>query len=152
MCLAFLYIQGTFHFFLTISVTLSILMSFIDRVRLNTSQKTLEVVTFMFWLKFPTACEQLKQELIPPGKTTVKTYTITTQEPSIYLCHVMGGIPPPSRGIVGKNRSTRRKTTVRSKRVYLWTGCRVSFYNQYLYTTTMLHPSMELLLIQCLNN
>ena len=31
----------------------------------------------------------------------------------VYLYHVMGGIPPPSGGIVGKNRSTRRKTTVR---------------------------------------
>ena len=28
-----------------------------------------------------------------------------------------GGIPSPSGGVVGKNRSTRRKTTVRSKRV-----------------------------------
>ena len=28
-----------------------------------------------------------------------------------------GGIPPPSRGIVGKNQSTQGKTTVRSKRV-----------------------------------
>ena len=27
-------------------------------------------------------------------------------------CQVMGGIPPPSRGIVGKNRSARSKTTV----------------------------------------
>ena len=35
----------------------------------------------------------------------------------VYLCHVMVGIPPPSEVIVGKNRSTRRKTTVRSKRV-----------------------------------
>ena len=35
----------------------------------------------------------------------------------VYLCHIMWGIPPPSGGIVGKNRSTRRKTTVRSKRV-----------------------------------
>ena len=31
---------------------------------------------------------------------------------------IMGGIPPPSRGIVGKNRSTRSKTTVRSKKVF----------------------------------
>ena len=31
----------------------------------------------------------------------------------------MGGIPPPSRGIVGENRSTRSKTTVRSKKVGL---------------------------------
>ena len=30
----------------------------------------------------------------------------------------MGGIFPPSRGIVGKNRSARSKTTVRSKRVF----------------------------------
>ena len=29
----------------------------------------------------------------------------------------MGGIPPPSGGIVGKNWSTQRKTTVSSKRV-----------------------------------
>ena len=29
----------------------------------------------------------------------------------------MGGIPPPSGGIVGENRRTRSKTTVRSKRV-----------------------------------
>ena len=28
----------------------------------------------------------------------------------------MGGIPPPSKGLVGKNRSTRSKTTVKSKR------------------------------------
>ena len=37
----------------------------------------------------------------------------------IFVCHrhVMGGIPPPSRGIVGKNRGTWSKTTVRSKRV-----------------------------------
>ena len=32
-------------------------------------------------------------------------------------CQVMGGIPPPSGGMVGKNRSTRSKTTVKSKRV-----------------------------------
>ena len=25
----------------------------------------------------------------------------------VYLCQIMGGIPPPSGGIVGKNRSTR---------------------------------------------
>ena len=25
-----------------------------------------------------------------------------------YLCQIMGGIPPPSGGIVGKNRSTRK--------------------------------------------
>ena len=31
----------------------------------------------------------------------------------VYLCHVIGGIPPPSGVIVGKNWSTRRKTTVR---------------------------------------
>ena len=31
----------------------------------------------------------------------------------VYHCHVMGGIPPPCRGIVGKNRSTRSKTIVR---------------------------------------
>ena len=30
--------------------------------------------------------------------------------------NIMRGIPPPSRGIVGKNWSTRSKTTVRSKR------------------------------------
>ena len=30
----------------------------------------------------------------------------------------MGGIPPPSGGIVGKNRSTRRKTTVRNTGTY----------------------------------
>ena len=37
----------------------------------------------------------------------------------ILVCHrhVMGGIPLPSRGIVGKNRRTQSKTTVRSKRV-----------------------------------
>ena len=35
----------------------------------------------------------------------------------VFHRHVMGGIPPPSRGIVGKNRSTHSKTTVRSKRV-----------------------------------
>ena len=29
---------------------------------------------------------------------------------------IMGGIPPPSIGIVGQNQSTRSKTTVRSKR------------------------------------
>ena len=29
----------------------------------------------------------------------------------------MGGIPSPNGGIVGKNQSTQRKTTVRSKRV-----------------------------------
>ena len=32
----------------------------------------------------------------------------------VYLCQIIGGIPSPSGGIVGKNRS---KTTVRSKRV-----------------------------------
>ena len=32
-------------------------------------------------------------------------------------CQVMGGIPLPSRGMLGKNRSTQSKTTVRSKRV-----------------------------------
>ena len=33
-------------------------------------------------------------------------------------CHrqVVGGIPPPSGDIVGENRSTRSKTTIRSKR------------------------------------
>ena len=30
----------------------------------------------------------------------------------------LGGIPPPGRGIVGKNQSTRSKTTVRSKRYF----------------------------------
>ena len=37
----------------------------------------------------------------------------------IFVCHrhVMGGIPLPSRGIVGKNQNTRSKTTVRSKRL-----------------------------------
>ena len=35
----------------------------------------------------------------------------------VFHRHVMGGILPPSRGIVGKNRSTGNKTTVRSKRV-----------------------------------
>ena len=35
----------------------------------------------------------------------------------VYLCHIMGGIPPPGGGIVGKNQSTRSKTTVRSKRL-----------------------------------
>ena len=34
----------------------------------------------------------------------------------VYLCQIMGGILPPSGGIVGKNQSTRSKTTVRSKR------------------------------------
>ena len=33
----------------------------------------------------------------------------------VFLCHE--GIPPPSRGKVGKNLSTRSKNTVRSKRV-----------------------------------
>ena len=33
---------------------------------------------------------------------------------AVCLCHVMGGIPPPSRGIVGKNLSTQSKTTVRN--------------------------------------
>ena len=33
-------------------------------------------------------------------------------------CHFKGGIPPPSRGIVGKNQSAQSKTTVRSKRVF----------------------------------
>ena len=32
----------------------------------------------------------------------------------VYHCQVMGGIPQPSGGIVGKNRSTLSKTTVRS--------------------------------------
>ena len=35
----------------------------------------------------------------------------------VFHSHVMRGIPPPSRGKVGKNWSTRSKTTVRSKRV-----------------------------------
>ena len=32
--------------------------------------------------------------------------------------HSLGGIPPLSRGIVGKNRSAQSKTTVRSKREF----------------------------------
>ena len=35
----------------------------------------------------------------------------------VCLCHITRGIPPPRSGIVGKNRSTRSKTTVRNKRV-----------------------------------
>ena len=35
----------------------------------------------------------------------------------VYLCLITGGIPPPGGGIVGKNRSTRSKTTVRRERV-----------------------------------
>ena len=35
----------------------------------------------------------------------------------VYLCQIMGGIPLPSGGVVSKKRSTRRQTTVRSKRV-----------------------------------
>ena len=35
----------------------------------------------------------------------------------VCLCHIKRGVPPPSGGKVGKNRSTRSKTTVRSKRV-----------------------------------
>ena len=34
----------------------------------------------------------------------------------VFHRHVMGGIPPPSRSIVGKNRSTQGKSTVRSKK------------------------------------
>ena len=36
-----------------------------------------------------------------------------------FVCQrrVMGGIPPPSRGIMGKNRSTQSKTPDRSERV-----------------------------------
>ena len=33
----------------------------------------------------------------------------------VFHSHVMRGIPQPSRGKVGKNRSTQSKTTVRSK-------------------------------------
>ena len=35
----------------------------------------------------------------------------------LYHCSV-GGIPPPSKGIVGKNRRVQSKTIVRSKRVF----------------------------------
>ena len=48
---------------------------FIDRVQLSTSQKTLKVVTFTFWLKFPTACEQLKQEQKSPIHSVILLYS-----------------------------------------------------------------------------
>ena len=35
----------------------------------------------------------------------------------VYPCHITRGIPPPGGGIVGENRSTRSKTTVRRERV-----------------------------------
>ena len=65
-------------------------------------------------------------------------------------CQVKGGIPPPSRGIVGDNRSTRSKTTVRRKRVGplgsngapLLGSHRVIFLLVFIYRKWMLSCSM----------
>ena len=40
----------------------------------------------------------------------------------------IGGIPPPGRGIVGKNRSTGSKTTVRSEMGFSPQGQEASLY------------------------
>ena len=61
-------------------------------------------------------------QTIKTGRLLGKTFLYTHLGYSLNFtivchCHVMGGILLPSRGIVGKNRSSRSKTTVRSKKV-----------------------------------
>ena len=74
------------------------------------------------------SCNMIKNSCFSPPTTNYFSqnfFNINFLYPSWLLlkfyccfhCLIMGGIPPPSRGIVGKNRSARSKTTVGSKRV-----------------------------------
>ena len=58
----------------------------------------------------------------------------------VYHCHIMGGIPPPGRGIVGKNRSTRSKTTERGQTGSLYYDpTMITFYINRIYLSQFSH-------------